>query len=73
MNEITQPRWIGDQHRPEGDGWTGVTPADKDRAAGRYVVDRRTGDLVSAAANANTVVARHGSHYWTRRHGPAQH
>jgi hypothetical protein len=69
--DITKSRWIGVQ--PNGDGWTGVTGADKDRAAGRYVLDRHTGELTGAAANANTVRRRHGSGYWTRRRRAAQH
>jgi hypothetical protein len=71
-DEITQPRWIGDQHRPEGDGWTGVTVAQKDWSAGRMYVQKATGRLLSrtqsALLNANTVADLPGAGYWTGRY-----
>lgn len=71
---MTAEGYIGDRHHAgdEGVGWSGISVAEKNRAAGRLIA-ATTGRLIAVAdvrlrvavRNANRVVALHGSGHWT--------
>lgn len=52
----------------EGHGWSGVTPQQKDQAAGRDRLDVTVDDrFLTAGKNTELVALRRGSGHWTRR------
>jgi hypothetical protein len=68
-----QKGYVGDLHDAgqDGGGWSGVTQAEKDWAAGLLYEDHDGWPLdrmTSAVLNTNEVAAKRGSGYWTQEY-----
>lgn len=70
---MTNADYVGHNRNPgdTGAGWSGVTPEQKDRAAGRDQSYPQTARvrLTRAVANTRRVASLHGSGYWSGLRG----